>query len=839
MRHGHVCYNNYMSRIRHLLDYFIPENYNLHLTIDRPQRHFGGTVIITGQPQAKEMRFHAKDLSISSVCLDGEETEKWQRSDDEIIIKGRAEQVTITFSGTISETAMNGLYLCKYRLNNQDCELFATQFESHYARQCFPCIDEPAAKATFDIAITTTEPDQIVLSNMPGRLDGSTWYFDTTPRMSTYLVAFVGGNLISKTGQTKHGTTIGVYATPAQPSESLDYALDTAVKSVEFYEDYFGINYPLPKLDNVALPDFSAGAMENWGLITYRETAMLATAATSEESREQIATVIAHEISHQWFGNLVTMQWWNDLWLNESFASLMENTATDHIYPNYHIWDDFESGDVYAALKRDAIAGVQSVQQEVASPDEIATLFDGAIVYAKGERLIKMLRAVIGEEAFRHGLTNYFTQHQYDNTVAGDLWSALSDTSNIDVAKLMTPWLTQSGYPVVTVSLNGRTLTLRQNEFHTDGTSDSNKTWPIPLFANIPNLPAIMTDKEISVELDDPDQLVQLNVGNEAHFIADYSPMLLRRLVDNFGDLSVTDKIKLLHESLLLSQCPGRDIRQMLEILEKSDHETNQAVLATISGIIANLSILTEPGTTEEASLKQLAGKLFSEPFNRLFVNQSDSSKLSINDCKALAVVLSRSVYSENQAAIDYCLKLYQDDNDLSDLPGDIRSTILGCAIKHGPKDAFNKLWQAYHTTQGAELKLDICTGLTSARNQTQIATLLDNLTDTTQVKPQDNIYFVIWLLSNPYARTATWEWLRHNWDWIAEVFGGDMGYDDYVRAASGSLRTTAELTEYDDFFNLIAQDSPALHRSITVGHTAIATRIEWIQHNQIYLRNL
>ena len=348
-----------------------------------------------------------------------------------------------------------------------------------------------------------------------------------------------------------------------------------------------------------------------------------------------------------------------------------------------------------------------------------------------------------------------------------------------------------------------------------------------------------MTDKEISVELDDPDQLVQLNVGNEAHFIADYSPMLLRRLVDNFGDLSVTDKIKLLHESLLLSQCPGRDIRQMLEILEKSDHETNQAVLATISGIIANLSILTEPGTTEEASLKQLTGKLFSEPFNRLFVNQSDSSKLSINDCKALAVVLSRSVYSENQAAIDYCLKLYLDNDVLSDLPGDIRSTILSCAIKHGPKDAFDKLWQAYRATQDAELKLDICAGLTSARNQTQIATLLDNLTDATQVKPQDNIYFVIWLLSNPYARTATWEWLRHNWDWIAEVFGGDMGYDDYVRAASGSLRTTAELTEYDGFFNRIAQDSPALHRSITVGHAAIATRIEWIQRNQIYLRNL
>ncbi len=826
-----------MSRIRHLLDYFIPENYNLHLTIDRPQRHFGGTVIITGQPQAKEMRFHAKDLSISSVCLDGEETEKWQQSDDEIVIKGRAEQVTITFSGTISETAMNGLYLCKYRLNNQDCELFATQFESHYARQCFPCIDEPAAKATFDIAITTTEPDQIVLSNMPGRLDGSTWYFNTTPRMSTYLVAFVGGNLISKTGQAKHGTTISVYATPAQPSESLDYALDTAVKSVEFYEDYFDINYPLPKLDNVALPDFSAGAMENWGLITYRETAMLATAATSEESREQIATVIAHEISHQWFGNLVTMQWWNDLWLNESFASLMENTATDYIYPHYRIWDDFESSDVFAALRRDALPGVQSVQQEVSDPDEIATLFDGAIVYAKGERLIKMLRAVIGETAFRHGLTNYFNRHKYGNTIASDLWESLSDTSNTDVAQLMTPWLTQPNYPVITVSLDDGLLTLRQDEFCTDDSSNPDKVWPIPLFANIAELPRIMTDKEISVELSNPRQLVQLNLGNQTHFIVKYDSVLLQRLADNFHNLDVADKIKLLHESLLLSLSGKQDIRQIITLLQSAQNETNQAVLASISGLIGNLSVLATPNSVEEKKLKKLVNRLFSQQFTRLFDNSN--SHYDINNRKSLAVVLSRSVYGENQSAVDYCLDIYSKNaKDLPAIPGDIRSAVLGCAVKFDD-DAFTDLWQAYRTTQDAELKLDICAGLTATRDNEQINALLSNLTDAAQIKPQDNIYFVIWLLSNSYARTSTWRWIRNNWKWIDEVFSGDMGYDDYVRATSSNLRTADELVEYDAFFGNVVKNSPALGRSVKVGHTAIVNRIKWIKDNQIYLHSL
>ena len=830
-----------MSKIRHLVDYFVPENYNLHLDIDKQERQFSGTVVVTGQPQAKEMRFHAKDLAISSICLDGEETEKWQLVDDEIIIKGRAEQVAITFAGNISETAMNGLYLCKYRPNDQDCELFATQFESHYARQCFPCIDEPAAKATFDISIATDNPDDVVvLSNMPGHRDGDTWRFDTTPRMSTYLVAFVGGNLISKSGRTQRGVEISAYATPAQPAESLDYALNTAIKSVEFYEDYFGINYPLPKLDNVALPDFSAGAMENWGLITYRETAMLATDDTAEDSREQVATVIAHEISHQWFGNLVTMKWWNDLWLNESFASLMENTATDKIYPEYHIWDDFESGDVFAALKRDAIPGVQAVQQEVTNPVEIATLFDGAIVYAKGERLIKMLRAIIGETNFRRGLTNYFNLHQYSNTIADDLWSALSDASDINVAKLMTPWLTNSGYPIVTVKLENNILTLRQDEFHIDGSSDPNKIWPIPLFASISELPPIMTQQEVSVQLEDPDKIVQLNMGNQGHFIVKYDQTLLERLASNFGGLDVADKIKLLHESLLLSQSGQQDIRQIITLLQAAKDETNQAVLATISSLIGNLAILTEPDSVEEKKLKELANQLFSRQFTRLFADGSaEADTLDLNGRKSLAVVLARSVYGENQDAIDYCLNLYsQHESDLSQIPGDIRSATLGCAVKHN-SDTFDNLWQAYHTAQDAELKLDICAGLTSTRNHQQIDTLLTNLTDTNQIKPQDNIYFAIWLLGNPYARTATWQWIRDNWDWIAKVFGGDMSYDDYVRAASGSLRTAEELAEYDNFFHNVVKNSPALSRSVSVGHTAITARLQWIQQNQGYLNNL
>ena len=353
-----------MGKIRRLLDYFAPQHYQLQLNIEPEQSRFSGQVTVTGETVGKQARLHSKDLDILSVKTERNDSPDWRLSEDELIIDDTANEITVQFQGRLSDTAMNGLYLCKYRQDGHICRLFATQFESHYARKCFPCVDEPSAKATFDLSITVNSPDvQTVLSNMPGEQVNHTWRFQTTPKMSTYLLAFVGGNFVSKSDRTKRGVKVNVYATPAQPTGLLDYALDTAVKSVEFYEDYFGIDYPLPKLDNVALPDFSAGAMENWGLITYRESAMLADNNSAVDTRESVAITITHEIAHQWFGNLVTMAWWDDLWLNESFASLMEHIVTDRLHPEYHVMDDFQASDVFYALTRDSLAGVQAVRQ--------------------------------------------------------------------------------------------------------------------------------------------------------------------------------------------------------------------------------------------------------------------------------------------------------------------------------------------------------------------------------------------------------------------------------------------------------------------------------------------
>lgn len=828
-----------MSKIRHLVDYFIPEHYQLNLDISKSKRHFSGTVVITGQPLQSEIRLHAKQLDIKSITDGSNRQLPWRVDSDELVINGQPSKITVEFAGTISETSMNGLYLCKYKLDGKDHELFATQFESHYARQCFPCIDEPAAKATFDISITTDDPDdKIVLSNMPGKLVDGVWKFNTTPRMSTYLIAFVGGDLISKAGRTKNGVTVSTYATPAQPAESLDFALQTAIKSVEFYEDYFGVTYPLPKLDNVALPDFSAGAMENWGLITYRETAMLVTDGTAESSKESIATTIAHEISHQWFGNLVTMKWWNDLWLNESFASLMEYIAIDHIYPEFNIWDEYELGYVASALKRDSMPGVQSVQQEVETPDEIATLFDSAIVYAKGERLLKMLRACVGEDVFRHGLTNYFTNHQYTNTEADDLWQALSDVSSINVKQLMDPWLTRPGYPIIHANLDGNQLTLRQEEFVVTGQNNPDKLWPIPLFSGISELPAIMDQKELTVNLDDPTRTVNLNANNQAHYIVHYDDNLIQRLIGNFSDLSATDKLKLIRESLLLSSADIQDISQLIKLLNVAKDETNQAIVTTVSGGIGNLSMLVEPDSIEQTKLERFAATLFQPQFNRLFGQSSHD--WSINDRKSVSSVLARSVYGKVAEAISFCRDQFTKHQDnLANIPGDIRSTVLSAVVKNGNNDVFDELWQQYQGNQDADLRLDICAGLTATTSHQCIAQLLAWVTDSKIIKPQDVVYFIAWLTWNKYGQDQAWQWTQDNWNWIKDTFGGDMSFDDYVRIAGNNLHTEQQLVEFDNFFSKVAQESPALRRSIQIGHDSIVNKINWIKKNRPVLNQL
>lgn len=831
--------------VSRLIKQFKPNNYNLAIEIDAKKRIFKGSVTIKGDvvDDNSEIRLHSKDLNIQSITLNGKQAEWTTDSNDELVINDPSitlgEQIiTLAYSGTITDS-MHGLYPAYFEQDGIKKELFATQFESHHAREVFPCVDEPQAKATFDVTITTDQ-NITVLGNQPikwQRVEDEKLVtnFETTPIMSTYLLAWVAGELHSKSTKTKSGVDVAIWATPAQSPESLDFALDIAKRTIEFYEEYFDTPYPLPKSDHVALPDFSSGAMENWGLVTYREIALLADPASSSISTKQyIATVIAHELAHMWFGNLVTMEWWDDLWLNESFATMIEYLAVDHLQPEWNIWLDFSTNESVIALRRDSIDGVQSVKTEVHHPDEISTLFDGAIVYAKGARLLRMLQNYLGDEIFQSGLKQYFKKHAYKNTVGQDLWNALSDASGQDVAALMNPWLKQPGLPVLHVENSGQEITLTQEQFFIGQHEDSNRVWPIPLNSPCSEMPKLLTDKTLTITRHHTTPL-RFNSGDTAHFITHYSDELLSRLINEIkdGKLAPIDRLQILHESTLLARSGVMPSSHLISLVSAYENETSEPVWSIIALTLAELRKFVEGDPIAEGKLRQLSGKIAEAEYQRLGWEPKPNE--SEDDSKLRATILSLVLYSENKEAIARAKNLYS-NNDLESLDPELRSIIISSVARNGGGDTVSELLDIYKSTQNAELAQDITLGITSTRLKDKIDMLLSVIMDVNVVRPQDNARWFAYLIRGRDSRDQAWLWIQNNWDWIVETFSGDKSYDYYPQYAAAGLVNRQQLQEYKDFFTP-KQSIPALKRVIALGISEVEARVELIERDSDAVR--
>ena len=620
------------ASVARFIESFIPENYNLFLDINRSEKTFTGNVAITGEAIDNHISLHQKDLTINSVLLDNESLNFQMDDANEAFHIELPETGVLTifieFSGRITDN-MTGIYPSYYTYNGEKKEIISTQFESHFAREAFPCVDEPEAKATFDLSLKfDAEEGDTALSNMPEinshlREETGVWTFETTPRMSTYLLAFGFGALHGKTAKTKNGTEVGVFATVAQAENSVDFALDIAVRVIEFYEDYFQVKYPIPLSYHLALPDFSAGAMENWGLVTYREVYLLVDENSSAASRQQVALVVAHELAHQWFGNLVTMKWWDDLWLNESFANMMEYVSVNAIEPSWNIFEDFQTTGVPNALQRDATDGVQSVHMEVSHPDEINTLFDSAIVYAKGSRLMHMLRRWLGDEAFAKGLKAYFEKHQYNNTVGRDLWNALSEASGKDVSSFMDTWLEQPGYPVVSAEVVDDTLILSQKQFFIGEHEDKGRLWEIPLNTNWNGLPDTLSEERIEIPnysqlATENNGVLRLNTANTAHYITDYQGQLLDNILEDFANLDTVSKLQILQERRLLAESGRISYASLVGLLDLVEKEESFLISQAKSQILAGLKRFIDEDTEAEVHYKALVRRQFQNDFERL-----------------------------------------------------------------------------------------------------------------------------------------------------------------------------------------------------------------------------
>ena len=826
-----------MTKVPRLLDTFTPNHYNLTLDLTRAEeKEFSGTVIISGDSTSESISLHSKGLTIQSATIDNQPADVSFGEFDELRLsqpnlKNRKHTIRIDFSGNITD-AMHGLYPCYFTHDGVKKQLFATQFESHHTREVFPCVDEPAAKAEYDLTLIT-RPKITVLGNMPVKSeeengDSLTTTFEKTPRMSSYLLAFVIGELHKKSAHTKSGVEVNVWATPAQNENTLDFALDIATRSIDFYDEYFGVKYPLPKSDHVALPDFSSGAMENWGLITYRESCLLADPElTPESSRRFIATVIAHELSHQWFGNLVTMQWWNDLWLNESFANMMEYVAIDALQPDWHMWEDFATNEVTAALRRDSLDGVQSVQADVNHPDEISTLFDPAIVYAKGGRLLVMVRKLIGEEAFRAGLKSYFEKFAYKNTVGNDLWQELESASGQPIVNLMNAWISQPGLPVVSVSSSHNTAILSQERFFIGEHQPSDALWPIPLFANQPLDVKILNQKETTVSIEKP---LQLNCGLSAHFVTKYDESSREYLLKNITELPTLDKICILQDVTILARAGFENSASLLPLALSLKTETNEKVFGMAAGALTELRKFVDDNDAARDSLKRISGEFARATFEEL--GWDEKAGESDDDRERRTTALSLMMYSEDEEVLNEA-KTRFDNNKLEDLPTEIRALIISANVRHfETPEMIENLFAAYKNTPSNDLQNDIAIGLTSTKNPETAEKILANIKDSNIIRPQDASRWFVYLIRTRESRQIAWNWLKENWVWVEGTFGEDKSYDDFIRYAATALLTSNELDDFRQFFESML-NIPALARTIKLGITEIKARVELIERDK------
>ncbi len=826
-----------MSQVARLYQYFKPTHYALKLTPDPEKLVFDGTVIVSGEYNGSDnlLRVHAKDLTITKVVLNELPLDYYlEAENDELCIRladstDKNLKVTIDFTGVITKP-MHGMYPCT--ASNGDI-IIATQFESHHAREVFPCVDEPEAKATFDLTLTTPKT-QVALSNMPslsraesGEL--ATTVFETTPIMSTYLLAFVFGDLHCLEAHTKNGTEVRVWASRDHAAESLSFALETSVRSIEFFNDYFQTPYPLAKCDHVALPDFSSGAMENWGLITYREVCLLVDPTkTSANTKEYVATVIAHELSHQWFGNLVTMRWWDDLWLNESFATLIEYICVDALFPEWDIMLSFASQDALSALWRDSIHGVQSVYCEVTHPDQISTLFDPSIVYAKGARLLLMARNFVGEEAFRIGLQNYFVEFAYKNAAGDDLWNALGKAANKDVTSFMNVWLKQSGFPLLSVDQTDTSLTLSQSRFTLSNDQTDDSLWPIPL-SSVPTLPeTVLTEKSIQIGTK-TDSFVRFNTEG-AHFNVRYTNAWQRQALAELIEhqdpsMHPSERLLVLNNSLMQSRAGISSITETLELLAAFHNERQETVWNVMSLCIADSRRLVEANDEAEAAMRRYVFSIVSSLYEELGWHNIEGEPL--NDTKLRSTILSLACYSETPGVIDEVLKQFNSFDSYNLMPADTRHILLAMAVKHGEQQAFDSLFEKYPKETNAEQQQDICGALCTTKKPENIAQILRNLTNEEFVRLQDVDRWIVYLLRNRWSRQATWDWMISNWSWIEENFASDKSYDNYPRYAASVFSTPEWQKAYSDFFTPQLAVT-ALQRNIELGIEEISGRVAW-----------
>lgn len=752
---------------------------------------------------------------------------------------GEVDTLSIEFSGILNDK-MHGFYRTSYEVKGKKRWGAATQFEATDARRAFPCWDEPDAKARFKISLIVPE-HLTALSNMPvekqKKLSGQRkqLHYELSPILSTYLICFVVADLEYIQAKDKNGVLIRIFTTPGKKEQGR-FALEVAKHALVYFSKWFGIPYALPKCDMVALPDFASGAMENWGLVTYRETALLVDPKNSSAAAKQrVAEVIDHELAHQWFGNLVTMRWWTDLWLNEGFASYMGPKAVDDQFPEWKIWDQFIVADYLHALHDDALKNTHPIEIPVQDPSEIREIFD-PITYSKGSSVNRMLEHYLGEKVFQKGLQVYLKKYAYQNATTRDLWHVLEQVSGKPVRSIMASYTDQPGYPVLRVEKKDgqpSRFKIHQERFIFDGSRDPKKTlWKVPLVISASGLkkPWVgeLKSKSADIDLEGEHEWVKINPFQSGFYRAAYPKEMFDQLLCAVQSRSlpnpVIDALGILSDTMALARAGNIETSRILELSEtlKDERELNlwaliTSALSSINGLLEDESVKTE--------LAEFARSLILPCFEDLGWLKKETD--SHSDVLLRSMTLFQAGHYGDKKIIGEARARFEAFVASGELDANLRGAVYSLVAENGTKTDFARLIKIYRSTELQEEKVRILRALARFRDKSAVDQVL-TFALSKDVRSQDCYVVLASFGDNDSARDHAWAFIKtHIKDLLARYQGGSVRLLGRIfEGATASFKKPGELKEVASFFK--KYPISGIERTMKQSLEIIRSNISW-----------
>ncbi|XP_064214193.1 aminopeptidase A isoform X3 [Tribolium castaneum] len=851
----------------------IPTIYDLYLYPDLKTGLFKGKVTAQTDIVAttNEVIMHNNKLNVNQVLIYDqpgtfELDQKYElltvrKLDGSQFLKGSSVNITVDFDGDMKNRIV-GLYKSSYTNPAGEQRNMATsKFEPTYARQAFPCFDEPNLKAKYKVhLLKPNDPEYIALSNNPQDSEeivpeGVMVHFNETVPMSTYLSCFIVSDFKYTNTTFQNGgqdIPFRVYASPHQ-LEKTTYAGEVGKKVIEYYITYFAIPYPLPKLDMVAIPDFVSGAMEHWGLVTYRETALLYNNKThSASNKQRVAEVVAHELAHSWFGNLVTMDWWNNLWLNEGFATYIAAKGIHAITPEWQMMDQFLINTLHSILSLDATQGSHPIIQTVETPDQITEVFD-SVSYNKGASVLRMLETVVTPATFQKGVTNYLKKHEYGNAVTQDLWdeiqAVVGDTLN--VTEFMNTFTVQMGYPILEAKVEGNTYTFTQKRFlkdydtaRTQKSSPLNYKWSVPVkfITDLGESDKIywFNYKSDRLVIDKPANAkwIKFNPSQIGYYRVNYAENDWKTLTENIESLSIADRTHLLEESFSIAQSGDLSYEIPLTMTKYLTKETNYIPWGVASSQLQQIAKYLQ-NSRLDSGFKNYVVTLLKPAYDNLTWDDSDDSEGHLEKL-ARVVILNLACVMDYDEALNEAKSIFGqwiDDNSFEISPN-LRSIVYKFGMVTADEVTWNKVFEIFANETDANEKLKLMNGLANVRNPSLLTKLIDLAKDETYVRSQDYFTLLQYISSNPVGTPIVWDYVRENWPYLVERFTlNDRYLGRLIPAITNRFSTNLKVDEMKSFFAKYPEAGAGAAARQQALET-VANNIKWLEKYKTVVEN-